>query len=1014
MHDPQGSRWWKWDLHVHTPASIEQEYGGNTDAAWEAFLTDLERLPQEFKVIGINDYLFLDGYRRVREARANGRLRNLDLVLPVIELRIDKFGGAGEKWSRVNFHVIFCDSLDPDDIEQQFLHRLDATYYLSEEYEATPVVWNGAPTRRNVMAFGEQVLASIPEGKRPTSSPLHMGFSSLNFPYDHVHNVLKGCQAFKNRHFTAVGRAEWDAMRWDQAAAEKKNLVNRAHFVFANSPNPAKCQSARGALATAKVNPRLLDCSDAHRFSTAPHTDRRIGKCWTWIKGDPVFHTLHHVYHEPEERIHLGDGPAVLERVASHPTKFIDTLKIDLADPDDDGEPWFADTELSFNPGLVAIIGNKGSGKSALLDILGLLGDSDRFGDASFLTPRRFAKPSERKAERFVARLTWRDGTSTARALNAKVEQGARPMVKFVPQNLFERICSDLDSVKGGVFDQELKQAIFSHVPEADRLSTATLDDLIAYKTDEVNTALADLRGELHEANERVVELQTLASPESRRRIETALAQKRAELAAHRAAKPTEPPKPDAPRPELAEVKRELADARAQAEESDEEIAKLAAEQATLARELAALRKVGQRLALFEQQAERARSDIAAELEPLGVDPTAVLQVSITRAPLEAAEDARRASKADVDAKLASGTPESRLDVREALRARIVTLQDALDEPNRLWEAYITALDAWNVREALLVGDADTPDTVAYLEAELASLDLLPARIVEASTARNEVAREILERKRTLLDELRQLYGPVQHFIDTHDLAKSFGLQFSVTLADAGFEDGFLARINQGRAGSFYGSDTGRECFRGIVGQPTPDGAPDPLDCANNVLDHLLADRRGSPAKPKAMRLSDQLAKGITEVELLDYLFGFDYLEPRYGLRLGTKDISQLSPGERGALLLVFYLLVDRDDTPLLIDQPEENLDNQTVFKLLVPSILEAKRRRQIFIVTHNPNLAVVCDAEQLVVACRDTVSSRIQYISGAIEYHETNRHAIDILEGTWPALKNRTAKYLV
>ena len=55
-----GAVWRKWDLHVHTPCSIVQNYGGNTDAAWEDFICDLEKLPSEFKVIGINDYIFVD------------------------------------------------------------------------------------------------------------------------------------------------------------------------------------------------------------------------------------------------------------------------------------------------------------------------------------------------------------------------------------------------------------------------------------------------------------------------------------------------------------------------------------------------------------------------------------------------------------------------------------------------------------------------------------------------------------------------------------------------------------------------------------------------------------------------------------------------------------------------------------------------------------------------------------------------------------------------------------------
>lgn len=81
------------------------------------------------------------------------------------------------------------------------------------------------------------------------------------------------------------------------------------------------------------------------------------------------------------------------------------------------------------------------------------------------------------------------------------------------------------------------------------------------------------------------------------------------------------------------------------------------------------------------------------------------------------------------------------------------------------------------------------------------------------------------------------------------------------------------------------------------------------------------------------------------------------------------QEIGQLSPGERGLLLLIFYLLVDKEDMPIIIDQPEENLDNQTIFKVLVKCIKAAKERRQVIMVTHNPNLAVVCDAEQIIHA---------------------------------------------
>ena len=80
----RGSQWNRWDLHVHTPCSIVQEYGGNNKDTWEKFITELETLPNDIKVIGVNDYLFLDGYKEVLKYKKQGRLSNIELILPVI------------------------------------------------------------------------------------------------------------------------------------------------------------------------------------------------------------------------------------------------------------------------------------------------------------------------------------------------------------------------------------------------------------------------------------------------------------------------------------------------------------------------------------------------------------------------------------------------------------------------------------------------------------------------------------------------------------------------------------------------------------------------------------------------------------------------------------------------------------------------------------------------------------------------------------------------------------------
>jgi ABC-type lipoprotein export system ATPase subunit len=136
-------------------------------------------------------------------------------------------------------------------------------------------------------------------------------------------------------------------------------------------------------------------------------------------------------------------------------------------------------------------------------------------------------------------------------------------------------------------------------------------------------------------------------------------------------------------------------------------------------------------------------------------------------------------------------------------------------------------------------------------------------------------------------------------------------------------------------------------------------------------------------------------------------------LEPEYSLKLDGKDLSRLSPGECGTLLLVFYLLVDKSNKPIIVDQPGENLDNQTVYRLLIPVIKEVKKRRQIIMVTHSPNIAVVCDAEQIIHAFIDRANkNEVIYAAGSIESPQINKYLVDVLEGTRPAFDNRGSKY--
>ena len=125
-------------------------------------------------------------------------------------------------------------------------------------------------------------------------------------------------------------------------------------------------------------------------------------------------------------------------------------------------------------------------------------------------------------------------------------------------------------------------------------------------------------------------------------------------------------------------------------------------------------------------------------------------------------------------------------------------------------------------------------------------------------------------------------------------------------------------------------------------------------------------------------------------------------------ISFNDKSIDSLSMGERAIVLLKILLALD--DKPLLIDQPEEHLDNRFIFNELVPAFRSAKKRRQIIIATHNANLVVNTDAEQIIVA--ESLEGTIRYSCGAIEDLDIRHKITQLLEGGESAFKKREEKY--
>ncbi|NOT01012.1 MAG: ATP-binding protein [Phycisphaerales bacterium] len=149
------------------------------------------------------------------------------------------------------------------------------------------------------------------------------------------------------------------------------------------------------------------------------------------------------------------------------------------------------------------------------------------------------------------------------------------------------------------------------------------------------------------------------------------------------------------------------------------------------------------------------------------------------------------------------------------------------------------------------------------------------------------------------------------------------------------------------------------------------------------------------------------------------WLYSTDHISLQYSIDYEGVDIRKLSPGTRGIVLLLLYLaLDDADDRPLIIDQPEENLDPKSIYDELVGLFRAAKDRRQVLLVTHNANLVVNTDADQIIVAQAGSHATGqlppITYLSGGLESAEIRELVCNTLEGGEEAFRQRARRLRV
>lgn len=1019
----RGAQWNQWDLHVHTPASFHwpgQKFDGEALSENNRKLVDdmIDAMNKSAPaVFAIMDYWTFDGWfalqRRLKEQGAPVLKK---VVFPGVELRLS---APTEK--RLNAHVIFSDEI-PEQHLKDFLANLklersdrpiskDALVDLARSTAHDMLEKKGHKKEIVDANYEDALLAGYKLAEIKTDSyknaismvPNEMAIGFMPFDTSDGLNEVKWEDHYS--YFLSLFESS--------PIFESRNLELRSAFLCEEtSKNKAWLNSFKHGL---KNIPRLVvSGSDAHCFIGVPGDNNKRGYGdfpsgkKTWIKADPSFRGLKHAILEPSKRSFIGEIPPKLNETETNKTFYIDSIEVSKTGNKAEVGHWLHGCDIPLNPDLVAIIGNKGSGKSALADVIATLGHSRQSRHFSFLKKDRFLGKSGEPARHFTGTLTWRDASTEARPLNELPSEEKAELVRYIPQGYFEELCNEYVSGKSNAFEKELRSVIFSHTSEEMRLGALDFDQLTEQQEQALRNRLGEYRKDIASINASIVRIEEQLQPIELDKLTDLLLLKTKQIEEHEKLKPAEAPQPtEALNPEQKEAAERLAEVNKQVESAKKRAQEIATENTDLAKQQKAIANIRERLRLLQRAFDQAKLEISDDLKALGISWADLARIEIRMVLLDEKSEQISAKQGDL-----KGESEKLSGEMENLVVKKQTFTGKLDAPQQQFEAYQRQLLDWSRKLSELIGVPTEPETKRGLEARIAQINELPAQLNELEEKRLKLAGEIFEALDAQRNAREELFMPVHELIQKNSLIREdYRLQFQATLtasADA-IGDQLFGFIKQ-TWGDFRGQDEAQSTIRKLFDLHNLNSREGVLAFVADLQEKVL---QAAKASGSTVGIFNLMKKGQSATTVYDLIFGLNFLEPRYSLLFQDTPIEQLSPGQRGALLLIFYLLVDSGKSPIILDQPEENLDNETVFRLLVPVLSEAKKQRQIIMVTHNPNLAVVCDAEQIIHAQFDrAANSTISYKSGAIENSVLNGSVVTVLEGTKPAFDNRSGKY--
>lgn len=959
---PRGSEWRRWDPHVHTPDSAL----ANQFSTWDEYIDALETVGREVAALGVTDYCTIDGYKKVLEYRSCGRLQDFDFIFPNIEFRISPdVRGTG-----INIHIL-VDPQHPEHIEQidRALRNLKFRYkgdpYACERSDLVRLAKAHDSTIQDEQAAFRQGVnlfkPSFDDFRRWYEEHGWLRTNSLIVLANSSNDGASGLS--KDAGFSAVR----DEMYCFSDLIFSATPNDRPYFLGEGSDTPEIVIAQKGSLKA------CIHGSDAHKESKLfnPTSQR-----YCWIQANPTFEGLRQLLHEPKDRVYIGPTP----QQPINKNHIIESIEFINADK------WFASPSILLNPGLVGIIGEKGTGKTALAEVIAYAAGA-QIVDGS---KSSFIQKAKRYLNGVQVRLNWANEHTSEAYLDQRYVDRL-PEVRYLSQDFVEELCSQ--DLTGESLIRQIEEVVFSYIDETERLDASSFADLRRLKTENLTERKNDVKVDISSLNREICDLEDQIAERAEKVMQ--LNRNIENIAAINS--------------QLSEMESAVnAEISQQAEQLTNLIQSKSDELSRINLRLNRLSTVRGKAQDFARSITSQFNELKVLLEEIGLSPEEVTafkpNISNSRElPFEriATELEQNAKILRGDSENASGNGDSIAD----LNSKLATLREDLATDQKQRERLV------QLQEQKRKLEADKQ----RLEREIDRIDTqLTASLGQKQEDRWSLYLSYFD---TLSEEakiLEELYSPLEKII-TDD----------PTGAKAGFELNVKQLVDQEAW-----IETGRALFDKRRSIPITDG---------NIVKGLyssLFDQWGERNKAgiregleKLIQQFPDFPQGIDPLivshanreRVCEWLFSTDHVRLQYGLRYRGSDLTVLSPGTRGIVLLVLYLAMDRNDSrPLIIDQPEGNLDSSSIYESLVPFLRKAKQFRQVILVTHNPNLVVTTDADQVIVTTANREEGephpQITYTCGALEdageLDAIRDQTVRLLEGGSTPFRMRESRY--